>query len=339
MRNICRAKTFKGQAMTAQRVSIREKAQMIQGQARHLLITGVATALLLSTASIAQAQGRTESARPLGMGSAFTAAASGNGALYHNPAGVGTISIYTLEGSFFVARGTNTLNASIVDSKLNPKLAAGAAYSFEFSSDDDRSLTGHDTRVALASPVIPKRLIIGIGGRYLKVLEGDGSVQIEQFNDFTLDVGAILRISDSILLGVSGNNIIDVCEGKTNCSNDVAPQSVGGGLAFGTPGGFQLTGDFRADFRNEEPLLIYATGGELLVAGMLALRAGYQFRDPVLPKASLSLNSSAPLLLEDHVLALGGGIKTSTVSFDVGFQRRFKSEESIFNVALQVSFF
>ncbi len=286
------------------------------------LSIGAVAALILLAASPALGQGRFEGARPMGMASAFTASASGNGALYHNPAGVGTIFMYSVEGSYQLSPdGFNTLNASIVDSKLNPKLAAGAAYSYEFNSDEDNNFTGHDARVALASPVVPERLVLGVGGRYLSFTQGKEDL----LSGFTLDVGATLRIADGFFMGVSGNNLIDPCQGNdADCPAVAAPRSVGGGLAFGSSIGFLISADVRADFSPDDDVrMIYAGGAEILLAQVLALRAGYQYRD----------------LEKENVLGVGGGIKTDAVGIDVGYQRRFEAKEDILNIALQLYFF
>lgn len=289
---------------------------------RAALVTLMVAALWMALAAPASAQGQTEGARPMGMGSAFTANASGNGALYHNPAGVGTIFIYSVEGAYVLTPGMNGLNVSVVDSKLNPKLSAGAAYTFEFASDPDSKLTGHDGRLALASQVIPDLLVLGVGGRYMLLKDGKD----ELVNGFTLDVGTVVKVSDGFFIGVSGNNLIDPCQGRdeAECPTAAAPRSVGGGLSFGSSAGFQLSADVRADFSpGDDVRLIYAVGAEALLGSILALRAGYQHRD----------------LEKENVLALGGGLKTEGIGLDVGYQRRFDAGEDLLAIAIQFYFF
>ncbi len=271
----------------------------------------------------AGAQGRTEGARPLGMGSAFTANASGNGAIYHNPAGVASIFIYSLEGSYFLSPGFNTLNTSVVDSKLNTKLAAGAAYSFDFSSDNAK-VKAHDARLALASQLIPDRMILGVGGRYLFATQAKEEI----LNSFTLDVGTVVRIADGFFVGVSGNNLIDPCKDRgAECPASAGPRSLSSGLSLGSSAGFQLSADLRTDFSTKEERdevgFVYAAGVEVLAAQILALRAGYQFHD----------------LDQEHVMAAGGGLKTEAIGLDVGFQFNFAQESSLLSVALQFYFF
>lgn len=285
----------------------------------------VTVAGLLCVASPVEAQGRVQSARPLGMASAFTANASGNGALYHNPAGVGTVFMYSVEGAYFLSPGGfNTVNASIVDSKLNPKLAAGAGYSFEFNNDDDLKFRGHDARLALASPVVPNRVILGFGGRYLSYTQDKSDL----IKGFTMDAGAVIRVADGFFIGAAGNNLIDVCAGTGDsdlpCPANAAPRTVGGGFALGSSFGVLLAGDVRADFSPEDEVrMIYAAGLEVLLGQVFALRGGYQHRD----------------LESENVMALGVGIKTQSMGFDVGYQRLFKAEEDLLSLSLQLSFF
>lgn len=273
----------------------------------------------LAWAAAAQAQGITEGTRPMGMGGAFTANASGNGALYHNPAGVASLVQYSIEGSYTTVPELQAFNGSVVDSKLNTRLAAGAAYSYELHTGDSSKLSGHDIRGVLASQVLPRRLVLGLGGRYMTFKDGDEAL----FDGFTLDAGAILRLTEGFYMGVAGNNLLDVCADEDGCATSVAPRTLRGGLSFGSPIGLQLSADMWADLSDEEQArLRYAGGIELLLEQFLALRAGYRFLQQE----------------KDHVISGGGGLKSEQVGLDVAYQYQLEAKESRFSLALQLYF-
>lgn len=284
----------------------------------HTVPVALLGALLLTAAvAPAAAQGRTDGARPLGLAGAFVANASGNGALYHNPAGVGTALMYAFEGQFLYEPGMNTFNASVVDSKINPKLAMGFAYSYEDSTRDEFNLTGHDFRLAVAHQLVPSRVVLGLGGRYLLYDVGDDRV----LDGFTLDTGAVVRVTDGFFVGLSGNNLIDVCEGDDGCMVGAAPRTVGTGLAFGSSFGLQVVGEARADLADvENPTFQYAGGLEYLAGQILALRGGYRWLGAT----------------ESNVIAAGAGFRSNAAGLDLAYQHNLTDNEYRISVALQL---
>ena len=276
-------------------------------------------AAVLAIATTGSAQVRTVGARPLGMAQAFTPNASGNGALYHNPAGVATSLMYSVEAAYEVSDDTNIFNASVVDSKINPRLAAGAAYSYTSGQDAAKGVTGHDARLVLGSQVVPDLMVLGVGGRYVDFSGPEDT----GFRGFTLDVGAVLRLTEGLFLGAAGRNLIDLCADDEDeiCPAGMAPRTVSGGVAFGTSLGFQVVADVQADLSDaDHTAMRYAGGAELLLAQLLALRGGYQYFQ--------STRSSG--------LAFGGGLKTGVAGFDLGYQYDFESSSYILSLALQL---
>jgi opacity protein-like surface antigen len=280
-----------------------------------LVVTGLALAMAVPAA----AQIRTLGARPLGMGSAFTPNASGNGAIYHNPAGVGTSLMYSVEAGYEVSDDANIFAASVVDSKINPRLAAGAGYSFTSGQGAAKKVSGHDGRLILASQVVPELMVVGVGGRYLDFSGPEDT----GFKGFTLDVGAVFKVTDGLFLGAAGRNLIDPCADSEDevCPTGLAPRTISGGVAFGTSLGFQLVADVEADLsKKEETALRYAGGVELLLAQLLALRGGYQYH----------------ALTKSNVVATGAGLKTQVAGFDIGYQYHFDEGQYVLSLALQL---
>lgn len=264
----------------------------------------------------AAAQAENEGARPMGMASSFIANASGSGAIYHNPAGVAAATMYAIDGAYRYSPNINTFSASVVDSMINPKLSAGLSYGYETSNDSDLPLTGHDGRMALASQIIPRQLILGVGGRYLNY-ESDGD---EVLNGFTLDAGTLLRVSDAVSLGLAANNLVPVCNDDT-CLKGIAPRLVGGGLALGSAQSFQASTDVRANVSDGEDMSwIFAGGGEFLLANVLAVRAGYQHRTQG----------------SENIMAGGVGFRSQAIGLDLGYKYNLQTKESRAALSVQV---
>ena len=206
-----------------------------------------------------------ENFRAMAMGGAFVGGGSGAGALHHNPAGILTAALY--EGTAGYQRAfrndLNAIGASIVDSKTNPSIAAGFAYSFGFGrderlgaafddfeqlSDTNNRVRDHDIRAALAFPVVPSKVALGVGIRYLNHFRGSWTSRVETRREveaidpitglpevdaegqpvtntviesspkefelrsagITLDAGIFAALSDNISLGVAARNILQV---------------------------------------------------------------------------------------------------------------------------------
>lgn len=278
------------------------------------------TALLLTQS--AAAQGAQPGTRPLGMASAFTANANGNGALYHNPAGIGSSLVYSVEGTYGLSPDLNTFTASVVDSKLNQKISAGFSYSYEQSRKDNLDLSGHDGRLALATQFIPGRLVAGIGGRYMQY-EQDGK---RIFDGFTLDIGTIVQVTDGFFLGAAGNNLIDICSGDTDnsCPASAAPRSARGGFAFGSSVGFQLVGEAHADLSDSDKVkMSYAAGLEGILYQLVALRGGYRYKQEE----------------EANIIAFGGGVKGQSAGLDIAYQRDLTAKTDEFSLSIQLFLF
>lgn len=151
----------------------------------------------------------------MGMGGAFVTGNS-NGAMYHNPAGIHSAPVYSLQTGyqFDDAPNASSLSASIVDAKTNPFIAAGAAYSYtignggsDAAADD---LRDHHIRIALAAPLVPRRLSLGIGGQYRNTRAGFDSAEDEALRakGFALNAGLLGTYEGRVSAGFAAQNII-----------------------------------------------------------------------------------------------------------------------------------
>jgi len=212
-------------------------------------------------------------ARPTGSAGAYTSVATGPSGIYHNPAGIPFARMYAGAGTYQYQSSESILNATLVDSKTNPKVTAGAGYSYLASHGDADSRSGHDLRLALAVPAIGNRFSVGVGGRYLTLDRDD----TEFARGFTLDGGVIVRITDNFHAGVAGKNLLEICDRQVRCRG-AAPRILAGGLSYGRSTAFQLAADLEADL-NSDPDDVHfdiEIGGEYLAAGTVPIRLGFR---------------------------------------------------------------
>lgn len=276
---------------------------------------------LALASSVAQAQDFTQSVRSAGMGEAFTAVATGTSAIYHNPAGAARLVMYSLDAAYEYTPTGNVLSAAIVDSKTNPSIAAGVGYAYYFGRDED-DVNGHDIRLGLAIPVLPDRISVGVGGRYLLVKDtiietnADGEEEqtdVQLMNGPTLDAGIMVKATDQLHFGVAGQNLIEQCE-KVQCAH-VAPTMVTGGAAFGSEIGLVLSGDIGVNLTAApDPKLEAGAGVEYMIQQVVPIRAGYQYRGA----------------LEQHLLTFGAGWRSPAAGVDLGYQLDLNDTSQMF---------
>lgn len=292
---------------------------------RIVILAGFATALCASTAS---AQEFSQGVRSGGMGEAFTSVASGTDAIYHNPAGAARAVMYSVEAGYEYTPTGNVLSASVIDSKTNPNVAAGIGYGFYFGRDDD-DVRGHDIRLGLAVPVLPDRISVGVGGRWLIVsdtvlqenAEGEEvRTDVQLMNGPTLDAGIMFKATSQFHFGISGQNLIPQCS-KAACAG-VAPQLITGGASFATESGITISGDVGIDLstraelggENTDPALDAGGGAEYLIGGVVPLRAGYQYKGG----------------FDQHLLTFGAGWRSQVAGVDLGYQLDLEDSSNMY---------
>lgn len=265
---------------------------------RYVLSALVAAATLLGLAGDAAAQQYVDGARATGMANAFNALSTGPPGMYHNPAGLATARMYAVSGTYEYTPQGNVLNASIIDSKTNPKLAAEAGYSYLIGHDDTEDPSGHDIRLGLAIPALPNKISVGLGGRYL-ILNQDGT---EFARGFTMDAGILFQIVETFHAGLVARNLLDVCQ-QPRCRG-VTPRTLGAGVAYGRSTPLNISGDFEVDLNSEADAINFRgeVGAEYMVAGKFPIRAGYNYRT----------------ISESHHLDAGFGWRESKFGLDIG---------------------
>ena len=242
----------------------------------------------------------TKGVRPTGMGMAFTGVATGTGGLFHNPAGIASRMMYAIDGTYEYTPNGSVLNAAVVDSKTNPDVSAGVAYSYFFGRDDFATSSGHSARLALAFPVLPERVSVGVGGRYLNTTVDE----VQVMNGVTIDAGALFQATDLIQVGLAGQNLIDLCD-DPSC-HLVAPTLISGGAAVGDESTILVSADGGVDLTSDPEAVhpFFEAGAEYFAGGTVPLRLGFQH---------LGATSQ-------QLITAGAGVRMQTAGVDFGFR-------------------
>jgi opacity protein-like surface antigen len=225
-------------------------------------------ALSLSTAVYAQSDVEDlrdiQSARAYAMGGAYRALGLGSEAVLGNPAAMALWKMYRMElhGSWDTSGKDAFGGVTIMDAKTSD-LAAGLDYHIlSLRSGEGRS-TGHFSTLAFALPITPG-VLIGSSIHYLRLTEPQRS------NASTVDVGVLLRFSDSFTTGFSAHNLID-----TNNVELTRYYSLHAGYLTGL---LTLAADVRADFESQaRRVLTYSAGAEYILGQALPVRLGYTY--------------------------------------------------------------
>lgn len=250
-----------------------------------------------------------EGVRPAGAGGAHTAVTSGVDSLYQNPAGTARAPMYVLDAGFEYTPQGAMMNAGIVDSKINPQLAAGLGYTYFVGRGDHDSLSGHDARVAVGIPVVPEQISVGAGLRWLRITDEDIPETEDDdqllIDGFTGDVGVNIQPSEMLHLGLKGENLIDHCADDDRCRGST-PTRVGGGVGVGDETTFLLSADAAADLTSspEGPVFDFGVGLEYLAGAAVPLRAGFKRR----------------AYLDRNMLTFGGGWRSEDVGLDLAYR-------------------
>ncbi len=225
-------------------------------------------ALSLSTTVYAQSDAEDlrdiQSARAYGMGGAYRALGLGTEAVLGNPAAIAMWKMYRMElhGSWDTTGKDAFGGVSVMDAKTSD-LAAGLDYHIVSLRSGAGRATGHFSTLAFALPITPG-VLLGTSIHYLKMSEPVRS------NASTVNLGLLLRFSDSIALGFSAHNLIN-----TQNVELTRYYSVHAGYLAGL---LTLAADVRADFESRDRrILTYAVGAEYILGQALPVRLGYSY--------------------------------------------------------------
>ena len=288
--------------------------------------------------------------RAMGLAESYRALATGNDAIYFNPAGLSQTSRYSpeLHYNFNLLREQHSFDASMVDSKTSA-VAAGLGYTFQGSEFTNRAKLQHKATLAMAYPLFPRFFHVGVGLKYVNVSD---AVLGNYLNALSADVGALATLPFGIKLAAVGYNLVPIRSSDVPLSAGFAasldlgplsalifggnpvgflPQMTAGGpqtpldptAKVGLLSGLTLSVDWHVRFFS-----LYgarqrlSTGIEYLLLDMFVLRAGYMWRSGT----------------ENQIASVGVGFMTPVFGFDVALQQNLVNLDDR-RFALSIKFF
>jgi hypothetical protein len=280
-------------------------------------------AILATLAFASTAQGFEEFTPPetQGMGGAARGWAIGDSGPLLNPAGMSLTQAYTLTGAYEYASRLSDqfVHASVVDSTSPFKLAGGLYYTYQHQSPSGQpSGSGHEAGFALSYPFGPY-VSLGATVKYLKLLNGE--VFDGHSGGFTFDVGAAVRPTPVLSIGLVGANLRDL-------GTSEATRALGYGVALLPTAALLVTADgltrLTADNQTGRKGTSIMGGAAYTFADMVAARVGGGY-DAATGNGYLTLGASVLSevgaidagLRQDltrSVLTAGGGEARETVA-------------------------
>jgi hypothetical protein len=235
--------------------------------------------------------------RPLAMGSAGRAWATGDAALLLNPAGMSLVKAYTIEGSYVfgsAAGGTNFFHASVVDSTPDLNLAGGLAYTYLSDSPDGAGGTAHEGIAALSVP-IGELVTLGTSLRYVLATGSERSGTSN--SGFTVDLGGTLRPTPKLSLALVGTDLTNLAQEQGRALGYGAAYFPIPDLVVVVDGLSRIGSGFVGHARTS------ALGGaELALGSRAVLRAGLGYDGPL---GSLRGSAGASVLSEIGAIDFG----------------------------------
>ena len=207
----------------------------------------------------------------MGMGGGSRAWAVGDAGPLLNPSGMSLIKSYTIEGGYAYGRRLteNFLHASVVDGTSQYNLAGGLYYTYHHVALPGMVAgQGHAGGLALSLP-FGEHVALGATVKYFRFYDAD-RLGLDQ-GGFTFDIGATVRPTAMLSLGVTGTNLYDL-------GNGYAPQAVGYGAALIAAPNLVVIADGRTTFTPDRYTQRTGTSGmagvEYTVIQRIGIRLG-----------------------------------------------------------------
>jgi hypothetical protein len=276
-------------------------------------LLSVATLSLLSSTALAAGEiTPLANGRALGMGGALRGAAAGDAALALNPSGMSLLRAYALEGEYLhgSGRSENDAHVSIVDSTSAFNVAGGLYYTYLSASPggDAPDRSGHEGGFALSVP-FGEKIFLGATAKYVRLTTKGGAAMADDVTKgLTFDVGATLRPTTFLGIGIVGYNLNDLHDRRL-------PFAVGGGITASPMDELLLAFDVLWDRHagaGDQAAVHLMGGAEYTFARRVALRAGAGHRGGALTGTYVS----GGLTLVSEVGALDGGVQRGLGDLD-----------------------
>jgi len=249
-------------------------------------------------------------ARSFGIGGAQRALGLSADAVDGNPAAMSLWPRYQTElsGAWEFNGRLAFATLALVDSQSNPKLALGVSYHFATIGSGASVRTVSMETVGASMPVA-SWLTFGISARHL-LMSGAASS-----NAVTGDAGLAFRFFDSILLGLSGHNLVETNHPELSRFYAVSLGYVAGMFSAG----LDLRFDFGAVPGSPSPAVGLSAGAEYIL-GVVPVRMGFQ-NDPVAGRDYLSA---------------GIGLMTETGNIDIAYRHQLNGTARLLSIGVRL---
>lgn len=189
--------------------------------------------------------------------------ASGNDAVYVNPAALAARRRYSAEAQLWMERRGSENTTQVFSGSVADALSSPVAAAMAFGRVSDGVETGSLFHLAMAGP-LARGFYVGATGKYYDLKGFDRVVAA------TADAGLFWEASDFVAVGVTGYNLIQTSH------PGVLPRAIGAGISVGSDRAIEGTFDWRGDLdRLGKTSNRYAFGVEMLAGDVAPLRASY----------------------------------------------------------------
>ncbi len=256
-------------------------------------------------------------ARGLGLGGAVIASGTGSDALIANPASMSLVRAYIWENYYRYHTGISGHAGftSLVDSVTNERVAAGLFTSLgaaEPEAEDGTKLEESFWRTGLAlSLAFTEWLAVGLNGHYFKYELKNLPDGTQKDKTFTLDAGAIVKISDMFSVGLVAYDLLSE-------HSDARPYVYGGGVAVRLLKN-QLLLEADGLMEGQKPWI--RAGAEFFFSQGIVIRAGggrREFTDQTFVSGGMGYitpKSSVEISVQQEI----GGDRAAIVGLDLRF--------------------
>lgn len=235
---------------------------------KRLSLLSFSLSIALSTSVQAVSPKDVVTARAVGTGGS-RGAASGNSAIFLNPAALGASRQYTAQFDYLHSTnpadggGGDAIVLSIADSLSNPQFPTGIAYRYMSLGPAGDDAKGWITDFALGLP-LSNYFMLGARVSYLSYNLGD-----EEVSKFTGDLGGLF-VLDFVHLGIVGFNLLKV-------DSPEAARGVAVSASLTDSREWLLGGDVRWEWTGAQPAMSWGAGAEYLVANAVPVRVGFEY--------------------------------------------------------------
>ena len=238
------------------------------------LVPGVSGLAALTAGGVAGADSLTDQLGPreIAVGEALRGGATGEAGVDLNPSGLPLNRELVFEGSYGyrAADSASLIGVSACDS--TNAMPGCFFYDYAGSSPELSGMTMHRTTqvggMVLSYPLLP-RVLLGATGKYYHFTSNMAGESDASGTAFAL--GATLRLTDVINLGVSAQNLWE------SSSTPEFPRAVGGGLYAHLASVLALSFDARWKLDGDDHSARFGGGGELFLSGNHG-QSGYPIR-------------------------------------------------------------